>query len=500
MKERILFKSMTKSFIFVVGLLFFASKAIATLPDSLELTDKSFAYLNSYSYKYLFIKHGHSYIIYLVYSSVKDKKGEKILNSRKRVGSVPEKNINQLQEEISSENFRQLELVNFGYDKDWIIRSTELIFQYVKKEYHNWTGKQEKFVKEKLSDIANYESALKRVILNDGYIPISKHSGATFETILYYPNNKKQLVLASENVLGFPWTIDGRESFNPKLPVAFYSLIPQNKSFNRDRFKLKSNLMADLAKQIFEDKCRSEMSELASLAFEREIDELKKSFQIIEAKEYAYFGRYIESDSQTFRITLKSPVSFSGIYVQYFISRQGSTLYSRDSLLKAFPAIRDRIQGIKFLMDFILADTARRIDICYFDNKAITDYHIDGFNKNPVEWKKHEQWIKSLEWYKTSNIKPGFDIEESIQTSQQNNCGCNFRYDNKYLEQSIFFELIDEYKNTSIWLLLPDGTPVLWYFQGQNAYKYSYRDYKTKGRGVQYACRKFTANGGFKIE
>ncbi|MBL7934855.1 MAG: hypothetical protein JNM51_03500, partial [Bacteroidia bacterium] len=72
------------------------------------------------------------------------------------------------------------------------------------------------------------------------------------------------------------------------------------------------------------------------------------------------------------------------------------------------------------------------------------------------------------------------------------------RLKKEYLKNAIFFELISEFKEKSIWVLLPDETPVLWFFEGSNAYKYSYKDYNTKGVSVQYACQKFDSEGHLK--
>jgi hypothetical protein len=66
---------------------------------------------------------------------------------------------------------------------------------------------------------------------------------------------------------------------------------------------------------------------------------------------------------------------------------------------------------------------------------------------------------------------------------------------NDWLRQSILFEVRDEYGNSSTWLLLPDNTPVLWYFQGEQVYKFSYKDLGTNGRSVQYPCRKLDTEG-----
>jgi hypothetical protein len=292
-----------------------------------------------------------------------------------------------------------------------------------------------------------------------------------------------------------PWKVDGDTTYNPAIPKLFSAILPKRKGANSTGFSSSDELIPYLTKEIFRNNCRGKLYELAPLQFQKEIDEVKRNFEVINVQEYPFYGRYISSGGQNFRFTLKHPSLYSNVYLQYFLSRKGNSLYPRDSLLKNFDSIRNRIQNIKFLMDYVQINKGRRSDFFYFNSSAITPYHIDGFNKNPQSWKQHEQWVKGLEFYKTSGIKPSFDLNESIVTSRQVNCGCNFRMDNKYLENSLFFELMDEEQNSSIWLLLPDNTPVLWYFQGSKVFNYTSEQLGTKGVGVQYACEKFNQDG-----
>ncbi len=64
-----------------------------------------------------------------------------------------------------------------------------------------------------------------------------------------------------------------------------------------------------------------------------------------------------------------------------------------------------------------------------------------------------------------------------------------------YLKRAVFFELFDEHDNGSIWVLLPDNTPVLWFLQEEKAYKYTYREMGIRDDYIKYACRKFDKEG-----
>jgi hypothetical protein len=462
--------------------LLLALYSLANLPDSIRMIDRSFSYLDSYDYEYIFIKKRNHYQVYQIYSSVIEKGKTKTSVNRIHITDVSIDDIEKVITASEDSNFTSLDITNFGYSHQSLQNKQDELWNYVKGKYKHWTDFQKQFAMAELLKVNNYNKALRRSILQEGYIPLSRHGGSEFKLTIYY-GSKTTILQSSDNLFGFPWKTDTHETFNMLIPNLVSQIIPENKSFNKKRFNRDAgNLLEILAVQIFNDECESNLQKLAPLAFKKELSELEPFFTIQNNNEHPYYGRYIKPDSQTFKITLKNDMMKYGVSLQYFISRRGNSLYPRDSLLKKYKSIIARVQNIKFLMQFLEEDTARKIEICFFDNRAFNNYNIDGFNKNPSEWQKYDEMVKRMP-----------DQSKFINLY----CGCNFRLDKEYLENAIFFELISEFKEKSIWVLLPDETPVLWFFEGQNAYKYNYKDYKTKGVSVQYACTKFDSEGRF---
>ena len=107
---------------------------------------------------------------------------------------------------------------------------------------------------------------------------------------------------------------------------------------------------------------------------------------------------------------------------------------------------------------------------------------------------EHDKYIESLKWYEKTNVKPDFDIDEAKKISQQNDCGCNYRFDGSYIEKAILFELRDENRNSSIWFLLPDNRVLLYLMQGDRVLNFGYQEFG-KSSGLQYPCVLFDLNG-----
>ena len=70
-----------------------------------------------------------------------------------------------------------------------------------------------------------------------------------------------------------------------------------------------------------------------------------------------------------------------------------------------------------------------------------------------------------MKWYETSDIKPSFDIDKAIKTSERNYCGCNYRFESNFINEAIFFEITSDRNPSSIWFLLPDETVLLYHVQ-----------------------------------
>lgn len=454
----------------------FGQLSSAQTVDSIIIKDGSWSFMDSYQYEYLITREKDKFTLYQTKSFERYEGKEQSRDKRRKIGKISEETIQELLNALTNVSFGTLEVQNFGIDQDWIDKNKNSQFDFIKDQNEHWTPIQKDYVLKQLSDLKNYEEAIKRTVGREGYYIIAKDGGTNFSIAVFEKGIKTLEVNANENPFGMPWTINERESYNPQIPSIISNILPKNKSFNKSRFNAFEALPKSLANQIYNDECDSEMKKLAALEFADELNELKSDFRILESEEYGYRGRYVGDTPQVFRVTLQNELMPGNMFMQYFVTRQGNTLYSRDSLLADYQDLVNRIKSVNFLMDFISEDTSRTIDLFYFDNKGVNEHVIERFNTNPEEWEKYDK-------YKTNS-----KFEHLY-------CGCNYRLASDYLQNSILFELTDEFGNSSIWFLLPDNTPVLHFFEGNKAYKYTYEDYGTEGVSVQYACMKFDQNG-----
>ncbi len=453
----------------------------AQLPDSIVITDHSWsADYGTHQYNYLLVNTGKDFQVYQTYwkqkNSLKTNIEEIESHEKKKLGTVSNAKIIALASAVLDTNFSEFNIRNFGYDDTWFKANIDKLIASLEEDYKQWTSTQTALVREQLVIEANYNEALKREIGREGIYYISKHSETKFNLTIYYKNRQPYSLASTDNPLGMPWKTGERYSRNPKIPSAILGILPTNESFNKHRFELRKELIFELAQRVYDDQCDKKMLDLAPLAFTKELNELKDTFEILHMTELGYRGRYVWDVDHVYKISLKNNQMKKNVFLQFLVSRQGDKIYPRDALLNDAHNIIDRVQSVDFLMNYLDENTSRKIDIYYFDNKAINDYIIDGFNKNPEKWAE-------------------YDNHESNKGFTNLYCGCNFRFDYEYLFDAIFFELFDESAGSSIWILLPDNTPALYYFEGKKVYNYTYQELGTEGVSVQHACKKFDKNG-----
>jgi hypothetical protein len=238
---------------------------------------------------------------------------------------------------------------------------------------------------------------------------------------------------------------------------------------------------------------------LSAYSYEKEISELSTDFKIISSEEVYGRGRYIWDEPKTIKITLKNKYMLPNVYLQFLDSKYGNTLYSRDSIKKDYKEIVSRVQAIPFITAYLQQDSSAQLDIYYFNNSGINNYNIDGVNKNPTEWKKQDDYIESLKWYEKNNIKPSFDLDKAIKTSERNNCGCNYRFDSDFIKKAIFIEITSNRNASSIWFLLPDNTMLLYHIESYHLDDAKVLDMKLDkfANNIQlpFACLRFDKNG-----
>ena len=444
--------------------------------DRIIIKDESWSFADFYKYEYLIVREKGKFILYQTNRHERENGKERKNSKKRRIKNISDENIQELLKSLTEKGFETLKVENFGINQAWIDINKSSQLESIRDQSRQWTPIQNEYVLKQLSGLENYERAIKRYVGREGYYIIAQDAGADFGITVYFEDNKTLEVIANEKPYGMPWAINEQASYNSQIPKIASKILPKNNSFNKDRFNAFDALPIALAQQIYDDKCAAEMKRLAALEFKDELNELKPEFEILEAVEYAYRGRYVGDTPQVFRITLQNENMPKNMFLQYFLTRQGNTLYTRDSLLTHYKSLLSRIESAPFLMDYLQEDAKRTIELFYFDDKGVNDHVIERFNTNPQEWEKYDKFNKD----------PKF---EHLY------CGCNLRLASEYIQDAMLLELTDEFGNSSIWFLLPDGTPVLHFFEGRQAYKYTYKDFGTTGVSVQYACTKFNLDG-----
>jgi hypothetical protein len=466
----------------------------AALPDSITVQDNAWNISWSNSDSYTLMREEGGYTVFRNFSSYSRGRRSTRSTEKEQVGYVTERDIRGLIREVTDTGFSSLRLRDLGVDSGWISDHAEKLFSAIRRKYDFWTARQIAFAKKELRNYSNYDAAARRAIFREGYYYIAKDFSVNFRLQFYRAGDTVLTATASENYLGLPWQVGDHVSYNRGISKSISSLLPAGNFGNLKRLR-GEHLMTLLADQLYDDNIRDALPGLAVLEYADYSNQLKKDFMLLGASEASLEWLEFKKWPQTFRFTLRHPSLHPGVQLQFYVARMGNSLYPIDSLRHAFPLLRDRIEHVKILMDYLDSNPSRKINLFFFDHLAISLRHIDDFNKDSTHWKMHDSWVKDMEMYKTGTIKPSFDIAESIETSKRVECGCNFRLDNQWLRQSMLFEVRDEFGNSSTWVLLPDNTPVLWYFQGETVYKYSYKDLGTNGRSVQYPCMKLDTYG-----
>ena len=451
-----------------------------TLPDSIVITKN--IYINNKgidsfqrSDRYSLLHIGENYFL----------KGKKISKSKVR-GFVTE-----IQKRSNGEHSFKY----FGIDTNWIKSNpADVLKLYADKNEFEWNFQQKKFIFNELSKINAYRDELNDYLSIGCCYSIHNSYRNEFVIQVYKQGQLVNTIKSRKYAGGFkqPWTNEKNDTlYNMEIENKLDDLLSMPGKTMKPLYGKK--LLRHFVNNIVDSKLER-LYELSAYTYINEIEELKSDFEILTFNEVAGRGRYIWDEPKTIRVMLKNKQMLDNVYLLFLASAERKSIYTRDSLKKDYNTIIDRIQSIKFITSYIQSYPKSRLDIYYFNNKGINEYNIDGINKNPSEWIKYDQWMENLNLDSLNNISPDFNDHESIKISRQVHCGCNYRFDRSYLEKAIFFEIIDEDRNRSIWFLLPDNKVLLYLMHGDKVLNYSYKDFGGSN-GLQYPCRLFDAEG-----
>lgn len=465
-------------------LLFTSFSAVGqTLPDSIIITKNT--YVNS------FTESDNLYETQKI--SVLRKRNSYIVNGD-RIGKSK---ITDFLSAINSPSNNNNSLTKYQIDTTWIKNTpSELLSYYKNGQEFAWNEKQKEFIFKELTNLDNYRKELKDY-LSSGCC-YTMHSSYKNEYIIQLFSNAKvtEEIKSRKFVWGYkmPWTNQSGDTlYNYDIETTLGRILKTKEKINSPLTG--TNLVSYLVSKII-DNNMSTLYVLSAYSYLSEIEELKSDFEILSFNEVQGRGRYIWDEPATMRVRLKNKNMLDNVNLVFLASKTGKTIYSRDSLKKDYKRYVDRVQSINFIASYLKSHPDTRLDIYYFDNKGINDYNIESVNKNPKDWKLHDDYLKSLETSQKLGVKFSFDIDQAINTSQQVHCGCNYRFDKSYLEQAIFFEIRDDAGNSSIWFLLPDDKVLLYIMDSATTLNFKRSDFNDKKEyGLIYPCALFDMNG-----
>lgn len=467
---------------FLFAVFFFSSQPAVgqILPDSILITRN--IYINNNG-----VENIHSFDRY----SILNKENNYFLNNKRVAKSKVRDFLSEIQKHSNAEH----SFKHFGIDTAWIKNNpAEVLKLYANRKEFEWNFQQKKFIFNELSNISYYKDHL------DDYLSIgccySLHNSYRNEFVIkiYTRNQPVKIITSRKYVGGYkqPWTNEKKDTlYNIQIENKLNDLLSISGKTIKPLYGKK--LLKHFVNNIVDTKLEK-LYELSAYTYINEIEELKSDFAIVSYTEMMGRNRYIWDEPKTIRVVLKNKLMLDNVNLIFLASKQGKSIYSRDSLKKDYKQVINRIQSINFITRFLQSNPNSKLDIYYFNNKGINEYNIDGVNKNPGEWIKYEKWMESLNLDSIKNINPDYDSHESIKISRQVHCGCNYRFDRNYIEKAIFFEISDENKNSSIWFLLPDNKVLLYLMNGEKVLNYSYKDFGTS-TDLQYPCSLFNIEG-----
>lgn len=455
-----------------------------TLPDSIVIIKNT--YVNS------FTEDGDN--LYGTEISLMVLSGKRYILNGERISKF--KNVDFLSA-INETSNKDNSLLKYQIDTNWIKNNaSELLTYYSNKKSFAWNEKQKEAIYKELTNTDNYRIELTNY-LSSGCC-YTMHNSYKNEYIIqvYVKVRVTEEIKSRKYVWGYkmPWTNkSGDTLYNYEIEKELGKIL-RTKSKTQEPLK-GDKLLGYLVNRIV-DNNQSSLYVLSAFTYLNEIEELKSDFEILSFNEVQGRGRYIWNEPATMRVRLKNKYMLDNVNLVFLASQTGNTIYSRDSLKKDYKRYIDRVQSINFISSYLKSHPDTRLDIYYFNNKGINDYNIESVNKNPKEWKLHDDYLNILETSQKLGVKFSFDIDQAIKTSEQVHCGCNYRFDRGYLEQAIFFEIRDDARNSSIWFLLPDDKVLLYIMDSSTTLDFKRSDFNsTKEYGLIYPCALFDRNG-----
>ena len=455
-----------------------AAKAQA-LPDSLSITSNLYAagfelseYLYNQSVLTIQNKNGVFYV-----------KGKRINQSA----------VSQLLQAMNhtvnfEDNFKQS-----GLDTLKIKNKPDKLLKYSATKF-DWNKQQLDYILPKLSDIQNYKLYYKDWIEANCCVRMHSRYRTQYSITVYSGGKVLQEITSRQSVGGVkvPWTDAGQSDLNYNLDIesALYDILDVKKA----KLLQGNALLKYLSRKII-DFYKPGLYKLAAYKHYDEIQQLTSDFDIIDFGKVYTYGRYTWDIKPTYQVKLHNKAMLPNVELIFFATEIKDKLYPQDSLKAEYASIVNRVQSLSFITKYLEGNLNRKLTIYYFNNAPINNYIAHNINKNQEEWAKYDHYLDEMKRYDTVVPKPDFASDASKKISEHNHCGCNLRLDKQVIEKAVVFEIINEDKDNSSWVLLPDGTALLYVMQGAKVLQYDYTTWGNKYSGVQYPCKLITAAG-----
>ncbi len=416
---------------------------------------------------------------------------DSLFNSQKKT-ITNKKEILKFVTEFQNDSKNKDLLSKFEIDTTYIKSNTEKLLQlYSNEEKIAWNTQQKEFIFKELKKIKNYQNEL------DEYLSIgccyTMHSNYKKEFIIdfFESNNLINRYSSRRHVWSYelPWKDEkGNLNYNYQIEKLVNQLFNE-KSENDE--PLKGNALLKLmVNKIIGNNIRK-LYKLSAYSYSKEMEELKSKFNIISFGELFGRGRYVWDEDKIIKVTLHNEEMLPNINLEFLASVENNSIYSRDSILKDYTKILERIQNIMFIKEYLIQNKNSKLNVFYFNNRSMTDYAIDGINKSSITW---ENYDSQLSYYKKNNLE--INNNEALKISERVNCGCNYRFEKSFIEKGIYFDFIDENKNSSTWVLLPNDKLLLYIMDNK---KIMDLDIEKERFGINFPCLLYDIQGN-KLE
>ncbi len=355
---------------------------------------------------------------------------------------------------------------------------------------HPWTPAQRAYILPLLADMENYKVLYEQdFYTGTDFQPGIDARDKTQLTLTIYTNGHANAVTTNKSRSGYalPWVSTmGNENYNPALKQALADVLDGTAYDSKINGKELTRYMADRIVAINETRLR----ELDALTYKSDIDNLKDTFEVTNARRMA---------GNEYQVVLHTEDMLPNVRIIFNATAANGRLYTGDSLKADYKALISRVQGITFIADYLKGHPDTNLYINYYDHAPVNPYIIEEVNKNPKLWAKHDKYVEERMAYAVKYPSYAKYLDEDIKNSRLENCGCDLRVEQGFMQKAIFFVMLTPQENQSstfsLWMLLPDDRVLLYQMNGETLLDFRYDAWGSTSAGVQKPCKVFDLEG-----